>query len=232
MTEPLRLRVMTFNIHGGRPKVGLADLEATARVIREVGPDLASLQEVHRYLPPPYVFQDQPRVLRKLLNMVVTFQSSLGIGPIGYGHAILSRDAPASVERIRLPGGGEPRTLCHARFSLQGRDLHLLSTHLTLGEEDREKQARVLVERLQGIDQPVILMGDLNSAVDSVEVRMLEEAGLGHCAASDVCTFPCDAPETRLDHIMVSRHFQVQNCDVVKTEVSDHLPLYTDLLLP
>ena len=44
--EPLRLRVLSYNIHHGRGSDGKVDLERIAQVIRGAKPDIVALQEV------------------------------------------------------------------------------------------------------------------------------------------------------------------------------------------
>jgi endonuclease/exonuclease/phosphatase family metal-dependent hydrolase len=230
--EPLRLRAATFNIHGGRPLVGPADLKATAEVLRGIAPDVAALQEVHRRLPPPYVFQDQPRRLRELLDMHVAFRRSFGFGPAGYGNALLSRVEPRRVLRIRLPDGKEPRAVVQADFEIEGRAIRFMGTHLGLTPEERASQARRIAGQVRDLDVPVIAAGDWNDTPDSETFRILEEAGLRRAGTGDLLTYPCDHPECCLDGILTSSHFTVERVLAVPTQVSDHLPVFADLVLP
>jgi len=227
---------MTFNIHGGRPAQGAVDLHAVAAVIREVGPDLAGLQEIHRRMPPPYVFQDQPQRLRRLLDMEVYFQRSFGLGPAGFGNALLSWGRLEGVRRRRLPGGGglralEPRTLLEGSWRMGNRRVLVLNTHLGLSHAQRCRQARRVAERVRSCSEPVVVVGDLNATPDSPELRLLLDAGLTDCAEEGVHTFPCGGASCRLDHILVSSHFEVESCFAVETAVSDHLPLVAELRL-
>jgi endonuclease/exonuclease/phosphatase family metal-dependent hydrolase len=233
VTRKKPLRVMAFNIHGGRPRVGPADLEATARVIARERPDVVGLQEVHRYLPPPYVFHDAPRRLRELLRMEVRFVPTFGLGRSGYGNAVLSRVPPSRVRRVRLPAPpwAEPRALVDARLTLAGQPVRFLNAHLSPQARLRRPQVRAIAERVRREDQPTILAGDLNADAHGEELRLLREAGLTDFCARDVMTFPCHAPHCRLDYILVSRHFEVLECRAVETDVSDHFPLVAEVVL-
>ncbi len=231
MRAPLRLRVATFNIHGARPRVGLADVEATARVIQDLEADLVALQEVHRWLPPPYVFQDQPRRFRKLLGRPVLFRRSFGVGPVGYGNAVIAPVKPDRVRRIRLPGGLEPRSMLEVDFTLHGRRIRLFNAHLGLDARQRENQIRRVAARVARSPLPVIVAGDWNTLPDSPEMEPLRAIHLEDCAGTDTPTFPCDDPKCRLDYLMVGRGFRVDQCWAVPTTVSDHLPLVADVVL-
>lgn len=226
-----RIRVASFNIHGGRPAIGWVNLEATADVLRELDADFVGLQEVHRYMPPPYVFQDQPRRLARLLEGHVVFRRSLGLGPVGYGNAVLSRWKPGRVRRIRLPGGFEPRSLLDTRYELDGGRFHFMTTHLGLRQEERMQEVRAISRYLSKIEAPVVLVGDLNAFPDSPEVQVLIGCGLTDCSSGDIRTFPWDTPKHKIDYILSSRHFGLAACHVVETAVSDHLPLVADLVL-
>lgn len=231
MSEPLRLRVVTFNIHGGRPKFGFANLEATAKVITDLKPDLVSLQEVHCRMPPPYVWQNQPAKLKRLLGMHVTFRRSFGLGPCCYGNAIASRVPPDRIRRTRLPGAYEPRSLLQAEFTLDGHKVRFFNTHLGLKDDERAEQLAVVAREVRQYDLPAIAAGDWNTTPDSGELQVIESTGLQHCADVETPTFPCDEPQCRLDYLMVSRHFEVEDCWVVNTQVSDHRPLVADVVL-
>lgn len=235
MSRSPRLRVVTFNIHGGRPAVGPVDLEAIAGVIRRLQPDLVGLQEVHCYLPPPYVFRDQPRQLRKLLGMELYFGRALGLGPVGYGNAVLSRIPVQQVRSLALPltrqrQGLEPRGLMAACVSLGGRTLRFLNTHLGLTPEQRVRQIERITREFRARAEPLILAGDLNATEHSAELRLLTEAGLRDCATGEQLTFPAAAPRCRIDHLLVSQHFEVERCFAEETTASDHRPLVADLV--
>ena len=47
-SDPLTLRILSYNIHHGQGTDGIFDLERLARVISSVEPDLVALQEVDR----------------------------------------------------------------------------------------------------------------------------------------------------------------------------------------
>lgn len=237
MTEPgsgpLRLRVLTYNIHGGRPersrRVGL---RAIADVVLEAAPDLAAFQEVHQRMPPPGVPQDQPARLRSVLGMEVTFRPSFSLGPgVGYGNALASRVPPTSVALTRLPDRMEPRSVLEAEFDFHGRKVRVLNTHVGLTRGQHPEQFARIAARVAAADGPLILMGDFNIEPDNPELQRLLDAGLTHAAPPHVLTFPTSSPTRRLDYILVSSHFTVEGWDCPLTVASDHLPLVADLIL-
>lgn len=82
--------------------------------------------------------------------------------------------------------------------------------------------------------QPVLILGDFNTPVDSVHFQPLrklcrntfEEAGIGYNA-----TWPLPLPVLNLDGIWVNPFFRVKSCENLWTWYSDHRPVVADLLL-
>ena len=89
-SEPLTLRVMTFNIHHGEGIDGRLDLERIARVITDARADLVGLQEVDRGVERTQR-RDIPTELARLTGLAVRFESNLPHQGGEYGNAVLSR---------------------------------------------------------------------------------------------------------------------------------------------
>jgi endonuclease/exonuclease/phosphatase family metal-dependent hydrolase len=225
----LRFRVATYNIHGGRPIQGPVDLPAIAETVAGLDADLVGVQEVHRYMPPPGVWQDQPWKLSRLLAREVTFRRSFGAGTTGYGNAIVSAAKPEAVRLTRLPGAGEPRALLEGRWTLDGRAFRFLNTHLGLTVEARLAQVRAIVAELRREDGPLILVGDLNALPDSEELRLLDADGLAQAGPPELFTISSDRPDRRIDYVLVSPHFRVVEAFTVPSPASDHLPMVAEL---
>ncbi|MCY2995293.1 MAG: hypothetical protein NTY19_46640 [Planctomycetota bacterium] len=88
--EPLRIRVLTYNIQHGEGTDGKIDLARTAAVIKRLTPDLAALQEVDKATTRSRGV-DQAAELGKLTGMHVAFGKAMDFAGGRYGEAILSR---------------------------------------------------------------------------------------------------------------------------------------------
>lgn len=231
-----RLRIATYNIHGGRPAQGPANLRDTAAVVASLldggAPALVGLQEVHHYLPTG-VWQDQPRQLRRLLGCPVVFRRSFGAGITGYGNALASTQQPDRVRRHLLPSRGEQRSVLEAHLPLWGESIRVLVTHFGLEAEERYRQAQTLCALIRAEALPTLVLGDLNAAPDSPPLELLAEEGLRHAAPVELLTFPSDTPKERIDYLLHDGRFAplAGTGHVVCSAASDHAALAADVLL-
>jgi endonuclease/exonuclease/phosphatase family metal-dependent hydrolase len=98
------------------------------------------------------------------------------------------------------------------------------NTHLSFVPGWNRVQLRRLARDLRGFPGPRVLMGDLNMTPPSPErwsrLRPLATAP----------TFPADAPERQLDHILTDdRMLTAEDVSTAKLTISDHRPLVVDV---
>ncbi|MCA9160258.1 MAG: endonuclease/exonuclease/phosphatase family protein, partial [Planctomycetales bacterium] len=107
---PLRVTVLSYNIHHAEGVDGRLDLDRIAAVIRRSQADLVSLQEVDQCVTRSERV-DQPRELAKRLGMHVVFGANIDLQGGEYGNAVLSRYPIKFNKNHLLPnvGGGEQR---------------------------------------------------------------------------------------------------------------------------
>ena len=225
----LRLRVATFNTHGARPVSGPASVANVCGFLETLEAELIGLQEVHRFLPPPGVTQDQPARYRALLSREVTFRRSFGFGRVGYGNALVSPWEPVQVRRFLLPSKTEQRGLLECEFMFGAIRFRVLNTHFGLDASERLAQSEVVAERLRAEQTPAILLGDLNATPGSPEIRLLIDAGWRLCGDLSVPTFSVPDPSVRIDYVAASEGWECVGSEVIATEVSDHYAVVVDL---
>ena len=101
--------------------------------------------------------------------------------------------------------------------------------HLALGGKTRLKQLVQLRKLIQDCKKPFIVAGDFNVLWGSEEIELfLEASGLYNVNSHKDPTFPSWAPKKELDFILCSRDIKVKNYKVIKTLLSDHLPILMD----
>jgi endonuclease/exonuclease/phosphatase family metal-dependent hydrolase len=243
--EKGRLRLMTYNVHGCGGMDGRVSPRRVARVIAAQAPDLVALQEVDLGRRRSRA-EDQAALIGAQIGLHAVFCPTVTRGEEHYGHAFFSRWPVEVVKRAHLPHDPkswwkEPRSAMWVRVQTEERPLNIVTTHLGLGPNERMLQMRMLLspDWLGGLgdDEPVILCGDFNLMPGSkpygLAVGVLRDAQAARNGHRPVNTFSSTQPFTRLDHIFLSRHFDVQRVAVPRNDLtrvaSDHLPLVADL---
>lgn len=237
------------------------DLQRTADAIESLDADVVAVQEVDRFWGRSGTV-DQEAELGELLDMETCYGANLVRAPgetsevdHEYGTLILSSFPITSCENTFLPTpeDWEQRGLLEARIDVDGTEIAVLNTHLQAGREGEEdeairqrtEQADAIADRVAEIDVPVVLLGDFNAEPGDPELEMLlsPDAGLqdtwevggdgsdGFTSSAD----PVDEPEVRIDLILASSEWTVEETSVIVDEdtriASDHYPVVTTLSL-
>ena len=108
--QPVRLRVLSYNIHHAQGVDGKLDLQRIANVILSVKPDFVALQEVDQNTSRTGGV-DQAAELAKLTEMKSVFGANIDLQGGHYGNAVLTRLPIGSHQNVLLPNGkhGEQR---------------------------------------------------------------------------------------------------------------------------
>lgn len=242
----VRLRVMTYNVHGGVGVDRRLDLDRIAAVIAREKPDLVALQELDLGRVRSGGV-DQARTIAARLGMNSHFHAAFRVAEEAYGDALLSPlpmrlvhagplPKPAGVPKLErrgaqwveleLPGGGA---------------LQAINTHLGLVPLEQRGQ----VDTLLGLEWaghprfragPSILLGDFNATSRYAAYRRLAAALRDlqrEFRAEPVRTFPARLPMLRIDHLFAAGEVRCLECWSPNTATariaSDHLPLVADV---
>lgn len=234
---PDQLRVLTYNLHDLKD-----DVDAVARVVRALEPDVACLQEVPRW------FLGGHRV--GALADAVQMLWSGGAESTG-GTAVLTSlriDQRASGAG-RLPVVGwltRRRGYATAVVGVPGGpSVTVASVHLSLDPDERRRHARVVLGALRSFGPaPYVVAGDLNEGPDGpawAEFADLvrDPVVAGEAGGAAAATFPARSPRHRIDAVLVSAGVVVESFRVPGPDdgvdavdlalASDHLPVVADL---
>ncbi len=228
--EPIRLRVMSYNIHHGEGVDGKVDLPRLANVIKSEAPDLVALQEVDQNTQRTGKV-DQPAVFGQLCGMHVIFGDNIPYQGGRYGNAILSKH-PVRLKKnhpLKSFYQGEQRGVMELEVDVPGLRGPLLffATHLDYrgGSQERPASALQINEIVrQNPDRPAILMGDLNDRIGS---DTLEKFGTTwkRSEAKELPTFPVDRPIRQIDFVLIrpeSRWKVIETRVLDEAVASDH----------
>ena len=229
------LRVLTFNIHSGRDFDGSYHLDQTIALIHKINPDICGLQEVDRFWERSN-FDDQTEKIARSLKMNSFWAPTLIDGRKEYGIILLSKFPIVSSHKIKLhnpqmvyrPGKlTEDRFLIWSTVRPNKEDcLGFGVTHLGFSEKEQKAQ---IVEILSAVKDPCILVGDFNMGSGEIPMLKLKEKLKDTNPGGEIVTEPNKEPKKQRDHIFVSQKIQIRDYQVVKSEVSDHYPVWADL---
>lgn len=227
--QPARLRVGTYNIHGGKGTDGVRDLDRIAAAMP--GLDFVGLNEVHGAAP--WDDEDQATTLGRTMGMTPLFAPTEDRWRcIEFGNGLLTR---VSVERWQVVPlerryAKSHRNLIHVRArAANGVIVNLVVTHLVRSEErERREQLATVGNYFLSLAEPAILLGDLNSdANDEAFQFVLQTPGVKDALRERMKD---DTPR-HIDWVLV-RGAAVTDAGLVKAGPSDHPHVWAELSVP
>lgn len=240
-SEPLQLRVLSYNIHHGEGSDRRVDLKRIAGVINGARPDLVALQEVDSGTKRTGGV-DQPWRLSELTKLQHVFGDNIPYEGGRYGNAVLSRFPIVRHENHPLPSHyqGEQRGVLEVEVQPPNwkSPLVFYATHFDYRggyDAERMESARLVNElAARRPDVPAILAGDLNAVPDSGPLAELSKAWGREARVTP--SFPAAGPKKQIDYVLFcpTNRWRVVETRVLEEPVaSDHRPLLVVLeLLP
>lgn len=229
----MKLRVMTWNIHGFLGFDGTSDPARTASVVERLDPDIVALQEVDSRDRGHGAF-DGFAHFRSLGHHDVVEAITVSEQDGHYGH-ILASHWPITAERTHdiSVAGREPRRLVDAYIELPGGSIRIVTSHFGLKYGERRRQITTLREILATDEEtPVVVMGDFNEWRRGG--RLQKNLGPDFVPVCAPATFPAWIPLLPLDRIWSRPAGLIRRVWAEREErqASDHLPLLADLDWP
>ncbi|MCF7689062.1 MAG: endonuclease/exonuclease/phosphatase family protein [Cephaloticoccus sp.] len=254
-----RLRILTFNIAHGRgltPISGFtlgrklrANLRKIGRLINELEPDVVALQEIDQNSRWAGNFDHL-----EYLKLHTGFQHAIfginnrrgGLLNLNYGNAILSRHPIIESESIVFGARtvGEKGFL-YVELDVGGKRVPIVNLHLHYRSRvHRFRQVEQVMDyvthkhhhRRDHWHMPPIVCGDLNnpSHLPDATAELLRYFSLHgdyslHPKAGR--TFPSPMPSRALDFIFLPPACGEVKCEVVRSFLSDHRPVWVDFTL-
>ena len=251
-----RLRLLTFNIAHGRglnPIQGLtsqrklrANLRRIAGLLERVAPDVVALQEIDERSRWAGNFDhlDYLRVHTRFPHAVFGINNRrAGLLNLSYGNALLSRYAIRAAETVVFGrrSFGEKGFL-YVELEVEGRCLPLVNLHLHFSSRvQRLRQLEHLLvwlrekHRLHGKiwTIPPIICGDFNNpgTRDDATASLLSHlSDYGDYVLHPIVgkTFPSPLPRRALDFIFLPAACLRVRCEIVRSLLSDHLPVVVE----
>ena len=240
---PVKLKVMSYNIHACKGRDRKIRPERIARVIAMHNPDIIALQEVD-------INGDmhQAREIADMLCLNYHYHSSVLLKKGHHGNAILSRFNLRLVKTGSLPQLARTRMLekrgaIWVEADVYGRKVQVINTHLSLFPPEGRLQAKHLTGKewlgSPHCKGPVILCGDFNALVNSRVCktfgRHLNSIHFHVPGRRHLKTFPSAFPFGLVDHIFLGGGLKAVRIETPRTHMektaSDHLPLIAEVQL-
>jgi endonuclease/exonuclease/phosphatase family metal-dependent hydrolase len=244
------LKIMTLNLNYTVSKHGPWNLrkELIKEVIREASPDIIAFQAVSKD-PGFEQGKDQASQLKELLpNYKHHFFQPSEIKSNGSqeGSAILSKIPIAEKNFLQLkviPTEDHfKRVLLRARFDLADGPFYLFNGHFSWVNEQAELNIKETLPYISRFNGKAILVGDLNTASDSLLFQPIKDAGWkdvwGELRSNEEgFTFESNKPFTRIDYAWANKEVikNVQSIEILhkeqqeKIRLSDHKGLLITL---
>lgn len=245
----MKISIASWNIwiHGPR------DYKKMASLIAENKIDIIGIQEAGIFYDKIHPLNITEEIARKL-NFNFVFYPSLDARPTRpyvIGNAILSKFP--ILESAFYPLGPdieydgtsrtEPRILVYAKIKADNNLLHFFTTHLQFSVELQTTKIRLKqVEKILSLTkniQPVILTGDFNVPAKREEIKKIEDVLVRIDGDESTWTvyplekygWKVDGLKYRIDHLFVSKDLSYKNPQVIKSRLSDHLPIKTIVVI-
>ncbi|WKK27632.1 endonuclease/exonuclease/phosphatase family protein [Streptomyces olivoreticuli] len=230
------VRVLSYNVRSMRDDVG-----ALARVIRACAPDVVCVQEAPRF----FRWRKAAARLARTSELVYVTGGATASGPM-----VLS-SLRATVERtedILLPRtpGLHQRGFATAVLRFGRARLGVLSCHLSIKDQERYGQGKLLLDTLAALDVPhAVAAGDLNDRPDGRTFGLLADAlqdGWATKPWGREHTTRLGDPLQRIDAVFATEGVEVLGCGVPMglpgvaerdlRAATDHLPVLAALRVP
>jgi endonuclease/exonuclease/phosphatase family metal-dependent hydrolase len=223
------VKVLSFNILGGRTTKGDFNLDALAKIINELNPDFVAMQEVDFKVNRSKKY-DLATELGWRTKMAPIFARAMYYDGGEYGEGALSKYSFLSTRNVPLPyiEGQEPRAAVEIVVELPSKDtIAFVGTHFAHeGNAGRELQAKRINEVFSKNKYPTVLAGDLNARPGSVPINTLEEIWAStYDKTNPEPTIPSHNPRSKIDYVMFypKNRWKVLDKKVIAdTYVSDH----------
>ncbi len=230
----MKLKVMNYNIlHAKNYITNEIDYDGLIKVIKEINPDVLSLNEV--YGQGYNNGENQAKIIADKLGYNYFFGKATKIKGIEYGNALLSKypiENPQIV-KIKYPlirlGKRFYQRRCIIRANIKG--VTVLSTHFGLNKREQINATKATIKNIE--DKKCILIGDLNMTPEEELISKIKEylIDTDTMAREVFLTYPSDNPKKRLDYILVSKDAKILDFKAIDTTQSDHKPIESTIII-
>ncbi len=221
------ITVGTWNI-----KRGDGNLLSQGKLVRDELPDIMGFQEV-------YTDYSGGEIVDNLLSLKTKhmddteFARAIDLGDGEYGNGTISHYDILSHEVFELPSAGyEQRVLSKSVLDIDGKRVSFYNTHLSYNSSSIREDQFAEIERIMNDDnnEYKILTGDFNADYD--EITSLDGYNVVNTPDTDYYDYFGDPINiNEIDNIVLSDNIRLVNTRIVRTNISDHSPVFAYIVL-
>jgi endonuclease/exonuclease/phosphatase family metal-dependent hydrolase len=262
------LRIVCYNIAHGR---GIAEsnqtggdlaertrrLQQIAQLLRTLKADIVVLNEVDFDASWSFGVNQAQYLAEQAEYPYRIEQRNLDFRVLGwrwrFGNAILSRYPIRDYDLIKIPAHStwESWLVGHKQgvrveIALGNQPIHIIATHLEhRGEADRTTSVRTILQTIGPLEQPTILVGDLNSTPTGFPASTKDAQGNNAIDILDQSrkfrrepkqepkesqfTYHSQQPDRVIDWILIPTNWRFQNYYAIDSNLSDHRPVVAEI---
>ena len=224
----MQLKIVSWNIWGGRK------LPEIIQCLSEANPDIIGLQEV---LQDEGGANNSAKAIADALGYTYIYETTTLLIPsishllekhgidknMEWGNAIVSR-YPISDRNVHVLSGDRKRTALEGTVTVEGKSLHIFSTHLVYAPaQPSEIQAAQAQNLLKVVPKESgLVMGDFNATPDSKIIEDMASAMVN--TEGDPAKYTADGK--KIDYIFSTADIKTLSSGTLDSQASDHLPVY------
>lgn len=216
-------KALTYNIHRGTTRYGIPSLEQISEILKKEAPDFIALQEVDRFkLRSGFV--DQIKMLGEQLEMEYAFGLNMQQVVSEYGNGLLSKYPILEWGQIPLAFETEQRSMLWAKVQTSDGIIYITSIHLGLDNKNRPAHFNKILEFIEEIEEPILLLGDFNVLPDNQDFMHFRTNVTGQLTSQEVVPTYIKNSPVQIDYIIGKRIHEIQFYNI-PSSASDHYPL-------
>lgn len=231
-----RLRLLCFNIHGGRSMDGKRDLRRINALMDDHRIDISIFQEMETRASHGGAEAD----IAMLAGSSRPYHlpgPNIVHGEGWYGNLLVSRYPilRALTHNLETVSYLEPRSAVDALIETPIGKMRIIGTHLSLSPFERLSEGKNLVRLMNAVEEreknPIFLLGDVNEWRE--RSKLIQHLNQIMTPLRVGATFPSFRPVFRLDRVWYDCKMKVSGNVLLEAPVrvlSDHLPVIVDVV--
>lgn len=231
-----RLRILCFNIHGGRSMDGKRDLSRINALMDGHHIDIAVFQEMETRSSHGGGEED----IAKLAGPSRPYHlpgPNIKQATGWYGNLLVSRYPilRGLTHNLETVSYLEPRNAVDALIATPLGNMRIIGTHLSLSPFERLSEGKNLVRLMNAVEEkeknPLFLLGDINEWREGS--KLIQHLNKIMTPLAYGATFPSFRPVFRLDRVWYDCNMKISGKilnDASVRVLSDHLPIMVDIV--